>query len=60
MTDHTVAQPYMRRTREILSGRVSDPFTQADARQLSKLLPFRQVLGIKNVLNAMVGRFPEE
>jgi len=34
--------------------------TPADARQLSKLLPFRQVLGIKNVVNAMVVRFAVE
>ena len=41
-----------------LSG--TDPVTQADARQVSNLLPFRQVLGIKNVVNAMVGLFQEE
>ena len=37
-----------------LSG--TDPVTEADARQLSKLPRFRQVLGIKNVVNAFVSR----
>ncbi len=27
--------------------------------RLSNLLPFRQVLGIKNMVNEMFGRFPE-
>ena len=41
-------------------ARGADPFTQADARRLSNLLPFRQVLGIKNVVNAFIRLFPEE
>ena len=41
-----------------LSG--TDPVTEADARQLSKLPRFRQVLRIKNVVYAFVSRFPEE
>ena len=42
------------------SAHGADPFTQPDARQFSNLLPFRQAREIKNVVNAMVGRFPEE
>ena len=42
------------------AARGSDPFTQADALRLSNLLPFRQVLGIKNVVKAFVSQFPEE
>lgn len=48
----------------VMSGarwwRTTDPLPQADARQLSNLLPFRQVIGVKNVVHAMAGRFPEE
>ncbi|MCH8271390.1 MAG: hypothetical protein IH985_09310 [Planctomycetes bacterium] len=40
--------------------RGTDPFTQADALRLSNPLSFRQVLGIKNVVNSFVSRFPEE
>ena len=43
-----------------VGARGADPFTQADDRQVSKLLPFRQALGIKNVVNAFVSRFPEK
>lgn len=34
-------------------------FNQADARRINRLLPFKQVLGIKNVVNAFISQFPE-
>ena len=42
------------------AARDTDPFTQADARHLSMLLPFRQVPGIKNAGGAFIRLYPEE
>jgi hypothetical protein len=37
-----------------------DDFTQKDARAVSQLLPFKNVLGFKNVLESLIQRFPED
>ena len=40
--------------------RGADRFAQTDARQWSNLLRFRQVLGLKKVVNAFIIHFSEE
>ena len=37
-----------------------EQFTKTDARRFSKLMPFRNVFGIKNVYDAIADQFPED
>lgn len=43
-----------------LAVRGEEEFTQSDARAVARMLPFQRSYGVHNVLNALIGTFPED
>ena len=37
-----------------------DDFTQQDARQFTRLMPYQNILGVKNMIEALTSELPEQ